>query len=759
MQLDHTEIGQLIRQRLVERLRHPGSIAIALRLQDLLPQMQGEAWTTDVTLLARDQTASLWSRYAAIDVLGQMGNLQAVETLSQIALEAQNEERIRLQAIAALGTTHAREALAALQNLLLQPTWTGWVVEALSVHNSPGAALLLLRVWDGTQVVGEAIRKLSHPLVLPILRQALEADPDPALTYFLLEAVANVGNNEASAILRLYLGAEEWAIFEHVAGLLGTMKSQAACDVLLDYAEDERNSWQRRGQAVRVLPREPGLWDVKRLVQLLLMSDRSVDSDLALNATAGEEHGTWYQVVACAAAVLAETADAEIDVALEQAVEQAASSGRALIARVLANKPARSHLIALMTQLAHDRSYSVQHEAILALSRWHITDAADLALHVLERDLSKGRDVSRLCLAVSHFKDHRAVPLLARILQTSEQPAAYDALTALAMIGGVEANAVLTTQGQRWLEAGRDEWLQQVLARVLAENGEAASVRLLIELGTTQQEPLSQLNILRNLTQVRNTAAVEVLIEALSHPLDDIRDYAAVALGHIGDERALPHLIALAFDPIEWVRESAVKAVRDGFTQIERGESIQAAAQALLHAESNVRYLGLIILSKAKPAMVSPDIIRQIRLCLETDEAAGVRRAAVKTLGKLTGADSTRYLCELLRQSRQADWTTTLLETLYDSGDPSAVETMLEVLQLRGSAGLLDMFASPWRYLLRIEFLNDLVRFLPVTQPLIARLSLAYDIRVLPDGSVCLPDGRRLSRDAAVRWLRIERSG
>jgi hypothetical protein len=172
-----------------------------------------------------------------------------------------------------------------------------------------------------------------------------------------------------------------------------------------------------------------------------------------------------------------------------------------------------------------------------------------------------------------------------------------------------------------------------------------------------------------------------------------------------------------------------------------------------------VRYLGLIILSKAKPAMVSPDIIDQVRQILETDEVSSVRRVAVKTLGKLTSSGSTRYLCELLRQSQQADWTSTLLEALHDSGDPSAVETMLEVLHRKGSTGLLDMFASPWRYLLRIEFLNELIRFLPVTQPLIARLSLAYDIRVLPDGSVCLPDGRRLSRDAAVRWLKIDRSG
>jgi hypothetical protein len=70
---------------------------------------------------------------------------------------------------------------------------------------------------------------------------------------------------------------------------------------------------------------------------------------------------------------------------------------------------------------------------------------------------------------------------------------------------------------------------------------------------------------------------------------------------------------------------------------------------------------------------------------------------------------------------------------------------------------MLDMFSSPWRYLLRIEFLSELVRLLPVTQPLVARLSLAHDLRVLPDGSICLSDGRRLSHEAAVRWLKIER--
>ena len=263
--------------------------------------------------------------------------------------------------------------------------------------------------------------------------------------------------------------------------------------------------------------------------------------------------------------------------------------------------------------------------------------------------------------------------------------------------------------------------------------------------------------MLHSLRRVRNPAAVDDLLEALSHPLDDVRDYAAEALGHIGDERAAPSLITLAFDPIEWVRESAIKAVRDGFTHIRRVESIQAAAQALRHSEVNVRYIALLVLAKATPERVPPEVLRQIRDCIEADDEPHIRRAAVKALGKLEGPHATLYLCERLRKSNHEAWTLALLETLHDIGDPRAVETMVEVLQLRGSTGPLDMIGSPWLYLLRLEFLSELLRFLPVTQPIIARLSFAFEMRVLPDDTVFLSDGRRVTRALAIRWLKAER--
>ena len=68
-----------------------------------------------------------------------------------------------------------------------------------------------------------------------------------------------------------------------------------------------------------------------------------------------------------------------------------------------------------------------------------------------------------------------------------------------------------------------------------------------------------------------------------------------------------------------------------------------------------------------------------------------------------------------------------------------------------------DMIGSPWLYLLRLEFLTELLRFLPATQPIIARLSFAFEMRVLPDDAVFLSDGRRVTRALAMRWLKAER--
>ena len=82
---------------------------------------------------------------------------------------------------------------------------------------------------------------------------------------------------------------------------------------------------------------------------------------------------------------------------------------------------------------------------------------------------------------------------------------------------------------------------------------------------------------------------------------------------------------------------------------------------------------------------------------------------------------------------------------------------MVEVLQ-RGSTGPLDTIGSPWFFsLLRLEFLSELLRFLPATQPIIARLSFAFEMRVLPDDAVFLSDGRRVAYTFAIRWLKDER--
>ena len=131
-QIARTDIGQAIRQRLIEWLRHPGSFSIAMWLQEALPQMQGEVWAIDVAEVARDRAALLWPRYTAIGVLGELGGTRAIETLSQIALDDFEEEGVRLQAVTALGHTQAVEALAALEECCpSRPGRVGWLRRSL----------------------------------------------------------------------------------------------------------------------------------------------------------------------------------------------------------------------------------------------------------------------------------------------------------------------------------------------------------------------------------------------------------------------------------------------------------------------------------------------------------------------------------------------------------------------------------------------------------------------------------------------------
>ena len=282
----------------------------------------------------------------------------------------------------------------------------------------------------------------------------------------------------------------------------------------------------------------------------------------------------------------------------------------------------------MLTSLAHDRNHGVREVSIVALSRLHAPGAADLLVAELEQAWAQGRAVDELCRAVRALREKRALPLLRQIVESDDIAAVHAATEALGSIGGADTAKALRSTWQAWSHQHRERQYRQVFAQALAENSEADTVRFLIESAAAQTDLLIQIDMLHSLRRVRNPAAVDDLIEALSHPLDDVRDYAAEALGHIGDERAVPSLITLAFDPIQWVRESAIKAVRHGFTHIRRVESIQAATQALRHSEVNVRYIALLVLAKATPERVPPEALRQIRDWIEADDEPQIRRAA-----------------------------------------------------------------------------------------------------------------------------------
>jgi len=56
----------------------------------------------------------------------------------------------------------------------------------------------------------------------------------------------------------------------------------------------------------------------------------------------------------------------------------------------------------------------------------------------------------------------------------------------------------------------------------------------------------------------------------------------------------------------------------------------------------------------------------------------------------------------------------------------------------------------------RPEPLSELTAHLPATWVSLGQLCLAYNIRVLPDHSVILPDGRQMPCEKALPWLRMQ---
>ncbi len=148
--------------------------------------------------------------------------------------------------------------------------------------------------------------------------------------------------------------------------------------------------------------------------------------------------------------------------------------------------------------------------------------------------------------------------------------------------------------------------------------------------------------------------SVEALIEALEDPEDVVKSSAAGALGKIGDRRAAQPLTLLLWQGRH--KSSLTDSVVDALTRI------------------------------------GTDAVEGIENAIRENVSFNLRVPAVAVLGRIGGAESVRFLIELLSEKPQPDndhyasrhTREAVVKALGQIGDPSAMDAVIAVL-LRGS--------------------------------------------------------------------------
>ncbi|MFL6255785.1 MAG: HEAT repeat domain-containing protein [Pyrinomonadaceae bacterium] len=192
---------------------------------------------------------------AAIILLGRYGGTEAVPALIQMSRN-EPDEKLRMRAITALGSTNDDRALDVLREIAMGATYadqspTDSAIHALASHENARAVTILGEVV----MRGQNLKARTHSVELLARRR---------------------GDNVVDELLRLYDAVPEVQVKKYVVAAFGNRKDPRALNKLIEIARSASDV-QLRAQAIRAIPNRG---DDQDLDVLLPLYDSERDNDL-----------------------------------------------------------------------------------------------------------------------------------------------------------------------------------------------------------------------------------------------------------------------------------------------------------------------------------------------------------------------------------------------------------------------------------------------------------------------------------------------
>lgn len=181
----------------------------------------------------------------------------------------------------------------------------------------------------------------------------------------------------------------------------------------------------------------------------------------------------------------------------------------------------------------------------------------------------------------------------------------------------------------------------------------------------------------------------QVLVEALKHPVGDVRQGAAQVLGKIGDTSAVPALTEALHDPNDDVREAVVEALG----QIGDASAVPALAEMLSNADSIEKSTIIRALGQIGDASAVSVLCQALAASLENSYVGAEGWWMIETLGQIGDASAVPLLSEVLHKMEQStNSRQRVIEALGKIEDPRVV-TILRQVSLKDPENVLRQMA------------------------------------------------------------------
>ncbi len=299
---------------------------------------------------------------------------------------------------------------------------------------------------------------------------------------------------------------------------------------------------------------------------LLHQGDRRAVEPLA--QALQDEYGKVREI---AAEALYELCASQAAPALHEALKDEYSSVRVLAAEAL-GQLRRPQSLPFLLDALQDSSGVVRKATIRALQQLGAEEAVEPLLQVLQHDmdgevrdtaaealgnLGNPKAVSPLCRllqneqedpevliavadALGKLGDKRAKEPLWKTLQEDYGPLRQMAAKALHKLGDEQALSPIIHTLRRSTKAR----LRRQAAEELGELGDQEAAEALIDALQDRKEEV-RLAAAGSLARLQRSEGYDLLVETLMHPSAYQREFAILALGHLGDPRAVEHLLLL----------------------------------------------------------------------------------------------------------------------------------------------------------------------------------------------------------------------